>query len=132
MEQIKNASEKYHYGYATFENFWGKDIKNVTLTHSADVPWGSMKDWQHIEHVPNKGILENCFGFKYYIGVGSDIWHIKFWTYDREVYECKHDFSCNITSGDGGRVILGINGESRKLYAHFSSSSDCSTGISSA
>lgn len=129
---MQSNQDRYYYGYATFENFWGKDIKNVTLTHFADVFWNNTLDKLHIEHVPDKGILENCFGFKYYIGAGSDIWHIKFLTYDGEVYECKKNFSCNITSGDGGRVILGINGESRKLYVDFPSSSDCSSNIISA
>lgn len=129
MESNKQFVERHYYGLATFENFWGKNIKKISLGHTAMLFGVGMINEYILEDIPNKGIVKDCFGFKYYLGVGSDMWHIEFWTEDGEYYKSSYNFYCNLTASDNGKVIMGINGESKRLYLDFPSSANCSTQI---
>lgn len=129
MNTNEKALTDYYYGHLTFENFWGQNLKKVILTHSLGPAVTLLDDKKELGAVEDKEILTDILGFKYLIGTTTDYWHIAFWTQTGSIYESSLGFSCNITASDHGKVTLGINGESQRMYVSFPSSSTCSTAI---
>lgn len=129
MNQNKMVLPEHYYGYLTFENFWGEDLERVILTHSLGRYADLLKDKKEFGPVADKEILKDIFGFNYIVGRTTDYWNIKFWTQRGSAYQSTLGFSCDITENDHGRVTLGINGESERMYIAFPSSSNCSTAI---
>nr|WP_282557177.1 MULTISPECIES: hypothetical protein [Providencia] len=128
-------TERYYYGLATFENFWGEDLTRVEIHYYiSDIINSSEPRFykrSFMRNVPNKSILKDVFSFKYELGVfdSYDYWQVLIETQSGRVYETKSNFYCSIKKEDHGQVTLGVNGESKKLYVHFPSSSDCSTAL---
>ncbi|MDD9338846.1 MAG: hypothetical protein PV362_04145 [Providencia heimbachae] len=133
-ENIINT-ERYYHGLATFENFWGEDLILVEIHyHISDIINNSEARFykrKFIRNVPDKSILKDVFSFKYELGVSGsyDYWQVLIETQSGKVYKTKDNFYCSIKKEDHGQVTLGVNGESKKLYVHFPSSSDCSTAL---
>ncbi|WP_323085551.1 hypothetical protein [Providencia alcalifaciens] len=121
MEFIKTKK-----GIATFENFWGEELKSVFLRHT------SLRTSEiTLTHIADKQIIPDALEFIYQRGIGkpSDYWDVRIETASGRKYQSTHRFSCSIYDEDAGRVILGVNGESERLYVSYPASGDCSTGM---
>ncbi|MEX5890466.1 hypothetical protein AB6H11_07565 [Providencia vermicola] len=127
-----------YYGEADFENFWGEELSEVVIRHHVEshaIYNNSRLLTEKVYHdIPDKTILKNVFYFLCEIGIDNsyDYWYVKIKTKSGKVYKTKTNFYCSIRESDHGKVILGVNGESRRLYLDFPSSSNCSTALNEA
>lgn len=69
-------------------------------------------------------------GFRYSLGdLGYlDYWMITITTEDNEIYSTNGSHRCSIEEKDNGKVILGVNGDSKKMYISMVSGS-CSSSL---
>ncbi|HHR6078183.1 TPA: hypothetical protein ACS7ZY_000506 [Providencia alcalifaciens] len=126
---------KYHYGYMTFENFFGEEIEYVYIFYYQSNFTGTSRR-QHfkekfISAIPNQKVLEDIFPFRYELNTESShcFWQVNLRTISGRNYETDGSFRCSIKQGDGGKVIMGVNGDSQSIYMNFSQSSDCSSHL---
>ncbi|HEQ1857422.1 TPA: hypothetical protein VEO38_000929 [Providencia alcalifaciens] len=105
-------------------------MRSLTITH-----FSIRTSIAKFEYVRHGTIIEDAMEFIYQRGIGkpSDHWIVDFTTIDNLRYRSAVDYSCdiNITDAlDEGKVILGVNGESSRLYTVLADDSKCSTSIS--
>lgn len=117
-------------GMLAFENFWGVTMRSLIITHSSIRT--SVAEFQYVRHGT---IIEDALEFIYQRGIGkpSDYWTVDFTTIDNLRYRSELGYRCdiNITDApDEGKVILGVNGESSRLYTVLADDSKCATDIS--
>lgn len=119
--------------YITFENFWGEELRFVNIFHSHIpldiIPLGNEEGpWTKIRHIQDKEIQTDVID-ELYFPEKTSYWRIKFVTMYGQLWWCDGKFSCNIKPEDNHRITLGVNGESKRLYAAFPVSSPCSTSL---
>lgn len=123
----------YETCYVTFENFWGEDLRFVSIFYSNKpfvmIPQYDEKgDWTKIKHIQDKEIQTDILDFVY-DPKEKNYWRIKFATMYGQLWWSDGDFSCSIKPEDNHRIILGVNGDSKRFYAAFPASSPCSTSL---
>jgi len=64
------------------------------------------------------------------MGSPFDYWCIRIVEVSWNVYECKDDFYCSVSSDDGGEVEITSQSDSRDFRINFNSSSGCKCGLS--
>ncbi len=116
-------------GVLSFENYFGETLSYVEIYHTKRM-YSAMPQVR-LYNIPNETKVANIFNFKYQLGWGAlvEFWKIAFLTASGQQYRSKEDFTCAIRAEDDGHVIIGVNGESKRMYVSFSSSSSCSTGL---
>ena len=119
--------------YITFENFWGEELRHVTISHS-DSTYADMKheysesDTETIHHIENKQILTDIIKIPYIPNL-KDYWNITITTMYGQTWFNEGKLSCSIKPEDNHRIIIGVNGQSKRMYAAFPASSSCSTAL---
>ncbi|MEY0975885.1 hypothetical protein AB7196_08020 [Providencia rettgeri] len=135
MNKETATPERYYLGLATFENFWGEDLSSVVIEHYVNNLSNSRTkkypSSQTLSKIANKAVMKDIFAFKYELGINDsyDYWVVEITTKSGKKYRTKSSFYCSITFEDKGKVVLGVNGDFKRLYVHFPSSSDCSTAF---
>ncbi|HEQ1858946.1 TPA: hypothetical protein VEO38_003807 [Providencia alcalifaciens] len=120
--------------HLSFENFWGEELKYVTISCS-ESPFNIKPEEKNliflstISHVKDKQTASDDLSFYYNPGQKT-YWRVQFSTLYDQSWISSHDFSCTIKPEDNHNITLGVNGESKRLYAAFPASSSCSTSIS--
>lgn len=117
----------------TFENFWGEELKTVTIYCSDNSINLKPKEnniyfLRSISHIKDKEIVSDGLTFDYNPDKKT-FWRVQFTTLYDQFWISIHDFTCAIKPEDNHRIILGVNGESKRLYAAFPASSSCSTEL---
>ncbi len=136
MNDFWHPKEK-RIGLISFENFWGERLSWVKITHYLDnlihVNYWN-KHFYIIEDIEDKEVRDNLFAFDYEVGSDSyfNYWQLEVITEKGSKYKTKERFYCSLSYDDDGKVILSVNGDSKRMYVYFSSSSSCSTALKSA
>jgi len=120
----------YH-GYAYVTNRWGCELKSIFLRHCRGND-ESREESITLENVNDieerKGPL--CFTYTTSMGSPFDYWYIRIVEVSGNVYECKDDFYCSVSSDDGGEVEISLQGNLRDFRINFNSSSGCKCRLS--
>lgn len=119
----------------TFENYWGEDLILVEINFlEPPSPYGVSKtnysDYGEalIRHVSNGQHITLDEKFPYYLDQ-SHYWRISFITKYGQTWASDFGFTCQIKPEDNDTVIIGINGDSKRMYVAFPESSTCSTSL---
>lgn len=119
-------------GYAYIENSWGLDIAFVTIRHrrSNDV---TKEDISYYQDLKNGSKTENPLVFTYETGAFSafDYWWINFITVNGDMYNCKDNFYCSVSSNDDGKVQINLDGSKKEMTVSFSVSGGCYVALNS-
>ncbi|HHR6080017.1 TPA: hypothetical protein ACS7ZY_002402 [Providencia alcalifaciens] len=111
----------------TFENFWGEELKRVLITTD---PFFMPRPTFLIilDDIKDKSVNQNAARFIY---ESNEVhyWLVSFLDSSGTIWTSQPAFKCQITKEDNHSVTLGLNGESKHLYAAFPSSSSCSTDV---
>ncbi|ATG16935.1 hypothetical protein GKR56_12660 [Providencia alcalifaciens] len=116
-------------GTVTLENFWGEPLKLMKLTHlSLRTSTVELKD------VPQGAIIKNAMEFIYQRGIGKprDYWILDIVTQDNTRYRSEPMYDCSIDetgTPTEGHVIVGVNGESKRIYTVLDSGDRCSDSM---
>ncbi|HHR5900419.1 TPA: hypothetical protein ACS7XC_001318 [Providencia alcalifaciens] len=120
-------------GDISFENYWGESLKMIYIEHHlADIhnSLGSKRLLRNrfYHDIPDKTKIDNVMWFSYELDTMESYnhWYVYIITENGKRYRSKSNFYCSITRADEGKVILGVNGESERLYVHYPASSGCS------
>ncbi|EPL9570596.1 hypothetical protein MMK73_002680 [Providencia rettgeri] len=98
----------------TFENYFGEDLLEVMLFR---------KMASHtIYDIKDKEKKIDIATF-YAIEGEDENWHVQLLTASGEYWRSASLIECRTKKEDGYKIILGVNGESKRVYAAFSSSS---------
>lgn len=133
MSNDNNVVISNHIGILDFENYWGEKLIKVEITHYISSFFNDLKSslvHKIREDIDDKTKFDNFMSFSYSLGDAGnlDYWIITFVTESMKIYSTKGGKRCSITSEDEGKVILGVNGESEKMYISMASGS-CSTRL---
>ncbi|HEQ1858948.1 TPA: hypothetical protein VEO38_003805 [Providencia alcalifaciens] len=128
--------------YITFENFWGEELRYATITHTDSTypdeydfkqqydikqQYGG-NDTETLYHIEDKKILTDAIKFKYVPNL-KDYWNITITTMYGQIWFTESRLPCSIKPEDNHRVIIGVNGQSKRMYVAFPASSTCSTAL---
>lgn len=113
--------------HITFENYWGEELKNVLIL-TEELGFLTPTKEMYLYNVKDKQVIPDAVSFYYRVG-GKHSWIVYFVTQDDQKWRSKPSFSCQITPEDNHHITLGINGESKRLYAAFPSSKSCATDL---
>ncbi|MEY0233449.1 hypothetical protein [Providencia manganoxydans] len=123
----KEAMDGVEYtGVLDFENYWGERLLYVEVTHHVDSIFNEhprLSQSMNFQGVDDKTKLSNVMYFKYKLGDmnGLDFWTVHIMTESGINYTTKKLLRCSIRDEDHGRVILGVNGESKSMYVSMAS-----------
>ncbi|MEQ5754871.1 MULTISPECIES: hypothetical protein [unclassified Providencia] len=122
----------------TFENYWGEHLIQVGIDMDPDPnPYHPSKTYFQdngnisIRHIDNKQHITLKEQF-YYSLEDTHYWRIFFITKYGQTWISEYGFSCQIKPEDNHTVIIGVNGDSKRMYVSFPNSSSCSTALSKA
>lgn len=120
-------------GVLDFENYWGKKLAKVKVVHYISNKYDTSylsPVYQEFENVNDKSAIRNAMNFSYELGNDGalDYWMIRFTTENNETYYSSSSLRCSVRAEDNGKVILGINGESERMYVSMASG-NCSVGL---
>ncbi|MGL4675297.1 hypothetical protein J6836_00145 [Providencia sp. R33] len=105
----------------TFENHFGEDLIEVMLFRNLEF---------HIIHdIKDKEEKIDIATFYAIEGEKDENWYVQFLTASGEYWRSASFIDCSTTKEDDYKIILGVNGESKRVYAAFSSSSSCSAAL---
>lgn len=113
-------------GTVTLENFWGEPLKLMKLTHlSLRTSTVELKD------VPQGAIIKDAMAFIYQRGLGKplDYWILDIVTQENTRYRSEPLYDCSLYATESpteGHVIVGVNGESKRIYTALDSGERCS------
>lgn len=118
-------------GGCDFENYWGEKLVVVDIIHYMsnifDVDQNN-NDIVRLFDVNDKTKIFNTMIFIY--GLGSvdllDYWKVKIITESGKVYSSRSGLRCSIKNEDRGNVILGVNGNAKRMYISMTDSGSCS------
>nr|WP_282667096.1 hypothetical protein [Providencia rustigianii] len=113
--------------HITFENFWGEDLNKVRIIHDIS-DLHSPVQGMYLYNVKNLSTTPDALSFFYRVE-DPHHWIVEFVTQSGKHWRSSVNFTCQIKPEDNHQVILGINGESKRLYAAFPASSSCSTEL---
>ncbi|MEY1522120.1 hypothetical protein, partial [Providencia manganoxydans] len=111
-------------GKVTLENFWNSDLKSFSITHTHDkiLHLGT----SHTEYdIKDKQIIHNAYTL-IYTPQYDDYWNVTITTANGDIWHNTSRLKCNIKKEDNGNVIIGVNGDSQRMYVAFPFSSTCS------
>ncbi|MEQ4690460.1 MULTISPECIES: hypothetical protein [Providencia] len=108
-------------GSLDFENYWGEKLIYVEIYHyMSNIFNGNrlLTSFKKTTDVEDKTTVVGALQFSYVLGDLEylDYWGIKFITASNEIYSSDDGGRCSIRAEDGGKVILGVNGESKRMY----------------
>ncbi|MEQ4675942.1 hypothetical protein ABN063_15365 [Providencia vermicola] len=109
----------------TIENFWNEDIKELNLQIDTSDIFLTFKDFFNIK---DKQIIKDAYRFVFFYEKNVS-WKVTFITESGEIWSSNKFLSCNFSSSDNGEATVGINGDSKRMYVAFPSSSSCSIGL---
>jgi hypothetical protein len=118
-----------HTGYVMVTNKFGESLNSVYVRHRRSNDPDKQEDCTFSNVDAGKETTK--FPITYETGVGSDFdyWYVKIITNGNDIYECKSDFYCSISSGDDGNVKITINTGPNQLLVEFSESSGCKVDL---
>ncbi|MEY0233450.1 hypothetical protein [Providencia manganoxydans] len=133
MDNKNDMTPSMHYGNLDFENYWGEKLFSVEIIHylSDIINVAEIYSmYKKIMYVDDKTKVTDAMRFKYSLGdLGYlDYWKIKIITDNNEVYSSNGSVRCSIRPEDNGKVIMGVNGESKRMYISMVSGS-CSISL---
>lgn len=105
----------------------GEDLESVLILTdeiTSNIPTKQM----YLYDVKDKQIIPEATSF-YYRVEGPNYWVVHFITKSGEKLRSAIGFSCSIKPEDHHKVILRLNGESKRLFTNFASGRSCSTDI---
>lgn len=128
MSNIEKMGVTIQGGILDFENYWGEKLASVTITHYVNdiINISGKEKYTSINHIVNiydKATVSNALRFDYALGNAFllDFWEVRIETESNEVYSTEIGLRCSIEDKDNGKVILGVNGESKKMYVSMAS-----------
>lgn len=104
----------------TFENYFGEDLIEAMLFRNTF--------FHTIYNIKDKEERADVVTF-YAIEGERDSWGIQFITASGQYWRSTSSINCDVKEADNNKIIIGINGESKRIYAAFSSSSPCSAAL---
>lgn len=120
-------------GKLDFENYWGEQLSEVRISHYTSSLFDGPENYKAfatLEDVKDKSKISDAMSFSYALNdSGSlDFWSIRLTTESGKVYITAASLRCSIEASDNGKVILGVNGDSKKMYVAMVSG-DCSINL---
>lgn len=133
MNNENNMTASMYTGSLDFENYWGKKLVSVEIIHYLSSIFDSGKFYsvyKKINNIEDKTVVPNAMGFRYSLGDFGylDYWMITITTEDNEIYSTNGSHRCSIEEKDNGKVILGVNGDSKRMYISMTSG-NCSSSL---
>ena len=112
-------------GLVTVENYWNENIKELELViNTSDF----MKTYKVFNDIKDKQVLKDAYSFVFSYGKQIS-WRVTFITESGETWGNGSFLPCNFATSDNGKAIIGVNGDSKRLYVAFPSSSSCSMAL---
>ncbi|ENR5392772.1 hypothetical protein PWM41_002524 [Providencia rettgeri] len=112
-------------GLVTVENYWNENIKEFKLVINTSNFTNTYKVFNNIK---DKQVLKDAYSFVFFYEKQIS-WQVTFITESGETWGNDSFLPYNFATSDNGKAIIGINGDSKRLYVAFPSSSSCSMAL---
>lgn len=121
-------------GRCAFENYWGEELFSYEIYHYvSDFINVEEKDMKYSKgiYLPHAATDEKAMVFSYYLNDASrlDYWKVLITTKSGLKYSSNSFIRCSIEEIDEGKVTIGVNGESKRLYISYPKSGGCSKAM---